>query len=229
MDRQMSPLEIINTFITRESVENILFKYKSKIEFDMTDCESKSQRQKNAIAKEYKQKIFTALNIAFRRQIILTTEEAINFYSSNEDILEERINIFLDTIEYINDTLNIAYIPDRLMVCSFLRISAETYQVLLNDPSADISLFVKNQIQNLEEMIISMTMNGLEQGVINGYAWRKMQLKGEYGGNEIKQVETFNSRPKAILLATGEEVQKKMKSSYNFPELIEDKKDNNNS
>lgn len=227
MDRQMSPLEIINTFITRNSIENILFKYKSKMDFEMTDCEN--QRQRNSVAKEYKQKIFTALNIAFRRQIILTTEEAVKFYSDNEDTLEERIDIFLDTIEYINDTLNIAYIPDRLMVCSFLRISAETYQVLLNDPRADISLLVKNQIRNLEEMIISMTMNGLEQGVINGYAWRKMQLKGEYGGNEIKQVETFNSQPKAILLATGEEVQKRMKSSYNFPELIEDKKDNNNS
>ena len=144
-----------------------------------------------------------------------------------KEVLENRIEILFDTLEYINDTLNIPYIPDRLMVCSFLRISAETYQTLLNDPSAEISLYVKNQIHNIEEMIISMTMNGLEQGIINGYAWRKMQLKGEYGGNEIKQVETFNNQPKAILLATGEEVQKRMKSSYNFPELIEDKKDNN--
>ena len=224
MEREMSYLEIKNTFISKDNIDNILFKYKTKMDLDMVECEN--QRQRNSLAKEFKQKIFTSLNIAFRRQIILSLEEAIKFYSNNDDVLVERINIFLDTIEYINDTLNISYIPDRLMVCSFLRINAETYNTLLNDPRADISLTVKTQIKNLEEMIISMTMNGLEEGLINGYAWKKMQLKAEFGGNEVKQVETFNNQPRTVLLATGEEVKKRMASSYNFPELIEEKKDN---
>lgn len=227
MEKQLSSQEIKNTFISKNDIDNILFKYKAKIDVDMVECEN--QRQRNAMAINYKQKIFTSLNIAFRRQIILSTEEAVKFYTDNDDVLNERIKIFLDTIEYINDTLNIPYIPDRLMVCSFLRINADTYNTLLNDPRADIGLLVKTQIRNLEELIISMTMNGLEEGLISGYAWKKMQLKAEFGGNEVKQVETLSNQPRTVLLATGEEVQKRMKSSYNFPELIEDKKDNNNS
>ena len=145
---------------------------------------------------------------------------------NNDDVLNERIDLFFYIIEYINDTLNISYIPDRLMVCAFLRINAESYHALLNDPRADIGLNLRNQIKNLEELIISMTMNGLEQGEINGYAWKKMQLKGEFGGNEIKQVETFNNNSRTVLITSGEDVKKRMESSYNFPELLEEKKDN---
>ena len=72
-------------------------------------------------------------------------------------------------------------------------------------------------------MIISMTFNGLEQGILTSYAWKKMQLKGEFGGNEVKQVETMNNLPRTVLLANGEEVQKRMETSYNFPELLEEK------
>ena len=221
MEKEMSSFDIKRTFISKLDLENLLFKYKTKIDLEMTECEN--QRQRNAVAIQFKQKIFTALNLTFRRQLILSTDEAIKFYTENDDVLQERIELFFYLIEYLNDTLNIAYIPDRLMICSFLRINADTYQIILNDARGDIGLNLKNQIRNLEEMIISMTFNGLEQGILTSYAWKKMQLKGEFGGNEVKQVETMNNLPRTVLLANGEEVQKRMETSYNFPELLEEK------
>ena len=180
----LSNLQIKMTFVKKEDVENILYKYKAQMENDMDIAENQSQ--KNKLAKAYRQKIFTKINMIFRRQIVLDTEEAIKFYSEDEDTLDERIDLFFKIIEIINDDLNIDFIPDRLIICAFLRISADTYNVILQEPRADISPNLKNQIRNLEEFVISMTTNGLEQGVLNGCAWKKMQLKAEYGGNEIK-------------------------------------------
>lgn len=225
MENSLSFMQIRSTFIDENDLLKIIYKYKAKIDIEIETCEN--QIEKNKIAKSYQQKLFTSLNVAFRRQIILSTEEAIKFYSSNDDVLEERINVFFDLIQKIQDDLNMEFIPDRLFVCSFFRISAETYQTLLLDPRADISQNLKNQIHNLEEFIISMTTNGLEQGVVNGFAWRKMQLKAEYGGNEIKAVESYQQRNAQLVITTREDVQKRMGTNYNFPELMDNKKDSN--
>lgn len=226
MENSLSSMQIKMTFVNKEDIYKILYKYKSQMQFDIENCEN--QTSKNKTAKSYRQKLFTALSIAFRRQIILSTEEAIKFYSNDDDILEERINLFFEIIGFIQDEMNMDFIPDRLFACSFFRISAETYQTILVDPRSDISQNLKNQIHNLEEFIISMTTNGLEQGVVNGFAWRKMQLKGEFGGNEIKSVETFSSKNAQLVITTREDVQKRMGTNYNFPELLDNKKDNNN-
>ena len=213
------------TFVKKEDIENILYKYKAQMENDMAIAENQSQ--KNKLAKAYRQKIFTKINMVFRRQIVLDTEEAIKFYSQDDDTLDERIDLFFKIIEIINDDLNIDFIPDRLIICAFLRISADTYNIILQEPRADISPNLKNQIRNLEEFVISMTTNGLEQGVLNGFAWKKMQLKAEYGGNEIKSVESNPIKQNSIVITTGAEVQKRMTTNYNFPELLE-KKENDN-
>ena len=223
----LSPLEIKMTFVSKQSIDEVLYKYKTKMNMDMVDCEN--QRQRNGLAIAYRQKIFTKLNTIFRRQILLDGEEAIKFYSENSDVLDERINLFFDIIDYINDELNIGFIPDRLFTCAYLRIDTDTYDTMLNDIRADISANLKSQIKNLESFVISMTMNGIENGVVNGYAWKKMQLKSKFGGNEIQSVESQTFKANGILLTNGEEVKKRMNTSYNFPELLEDKKDNNNS
>lgn len=221
----LSNLQIKMTFVKKEDIENILYKYKAQMENDMAIAENQSQ--KNKLAKAYRQKIFTKINMVFRRQIVLDTEEAIKFYSQDEDTLDERIDLFFKIIEIINDDLNIDFIPDRLIICAFLRISADTYNIILQEPRADISPNLKNQIRNLEEFVISMTTNGLEQGVLNGFAWKKMQLKAEYGGNEIKSVESNPIKQNSIVITTGAEVQKRMTTNYNFPELLENKENDN--
>lgn len=225
MENSLSSMQIKMTFVNKEDIYKILYKYKSQMQFDIKECENQTSR--NKVAKSYRQKLFTALSIAFRRQIILSTEEAIKFYSNDDDILEERINLFFEIIEFIQDEMDMDFIPDRLFVCAFFRISAETYQTILADPRADISQNLKNQIHNLEEFIISMTTNGLEQGVVNGFAWRKMQLKAEYGGNEIKAVESSPQRNTQLVITTREDVQKRMGTNYNFPELQQTKKEDN--
>lgn len=223
MPNQLTNLQIRDSFIEREEILNVLYSYKTKMNFDFSSCEN--QKQKNKVAKEFKQKIFTKLNSIFRRQIILSCDEAIKFYSDNEDVLKERIDIFFEIIEYISEQLDIVLIPDRLFVCSYFRIDAETYNIILNDPRADVGNMLKIQFRNLEEFIISMTTNGLENGELTGYAWKKMQLKAEYGGNEIKSVEANMQKGNSIVITTSEDVQKRLNTSYNFPELLE-KKDN---
>lgn len=225
MENSLSSMQIKMTFVTKEDIYKILYKYKAQMQFDIEECEN--QTSKNKVAKSYRQKLFTALSIAFRRQIILSTEEAIKFYSNDDYELKQRMDLFFEIIEFIQDEMNMDFIPDRLFVCAFFRISAETYQTILVDPRADISQNLKNQIHNLEEFIISMTTNGLEQGVVNGFAWRKMQLKAEYGGNEIKAVESYPQRNAQLVITTREDVQKRMGTNYNFPELQQAKKEDN--
>lgn len=222
----LSSMQIKTTFVNKTDIDNLLYTFKAKMNFDLSTCEN--QTSKNKMAKSYRQKLFTKLNLIFRRQIILNVEEAIKFYSENEETLNERVETFFDMIQFINDDLDMDFIPDRLFVCAYLRVSAETYETMLNDPRADISSNLRNQMKNLEEFVISMTTNGLEQGLVNGYAWKKMQLKAEYGGNEIKSVETQFNKNNSILMVTGDDVRKKMTTNYNFPELLDNKKEENN-
>lgn len=222
----LSALEIKTSFIRKDDILNVLYKYKTQLDMDLAICEN--QKEKNKMAKAYRQKIFTKLNTIFRRQVVLDGEEAIKFYSENDDVLNDRVDIFFTIIEYINDDLSIEFIPDRLMACGFFRIDAETYAVILNDPRADISQNLKTQIRNIEEFIISMTTNGLEQGSITSFAWKKMQLKSEFGGNEIKTVDSNIIKPSAVVITSGAEVEKRLSTNYNFPELLEDNKKDDN-
>ena len=208
----LTPMQIKDTFVKRDDIDMVLYSIKSKIEIERN--ENDSQVAQNNIAKSWKNKIVIKLNTIFRRQLILDGAEAIKYYSTELDSLNERVELLFHIIEYINEDLKIDYIPDRLTVCAYFRINAEIYAEC------------QAQFRNIEEFIISLTTNGIENGVINGYAWKRMQLQSKYGGNEIKSVETSNSNLKnAVVITTSSEVSKRMGTTYNFEELaIEDKK-----
>lgn len=220
----LTPMQIKDTFVKRDDIDMVLYSIKSKIEIERN--ENDSQVAQNNIAKSWKNKIVIKLNTIFRRQLILDGAEAIKYYSTELDSLNERVELLFHIIEYINEDLKIDYIPDRLTVCAYFRINAEIYDKLVNDISAEISAECQAQFRNIEEFIISLTTNGIENGVINGYAWKRMQLQSKYGGNEIKSVETSNANLKsAVVITTSSEVSKRMGTTYNFEELtIEDKK-----
>ena len=218
MEITLSTLEIKNSFLRQGDIENVVFRIKSKMQMEISTCETNAEKKK--VFKEYRQKIYSKLTTIFRRQVMLSVEEAIKFYSNNDDVLQERIEIYYNILDTINDDLDVVFIPDRLYTCAFFRISADTYSAILNDPRADISTSLKRNFENIEEYIISLTTNGIENGVLNGYAWKKMQLKSKFGGNEIKSVETnpFHNG-QLVIEGTGKEAQQRLETNYNFPEL----------
>jgi len=214
----LTDLEIITSFATKETINSTLYSIKTKIDFDKSSCEELTPVKRKKICELYKQKIYTRLTTILRRQIFLDTEEAIKFYCNNINILNERMNILLEIIDFINDDLDVTFIPDRLFVCAFFRINAETYDILLNDIRVDITDQVRKIFTNLEELILSMTTNALENGNLGQSAWKRLSLKAKFGGSEIRTVEN-NSIPGKVILATTEDVTKRLNTSYNFAEL----------
>ena len=219
----LTPMQIKDTFVKKDDIDMALYSIKSKITMEIEEVDS--QNAKSNIMKSWKNKIVIKLNTIFRRQLILDGTEAIKFYSTENEALNERVNLLFHIIEYINEELNIDYIPDRLTICAFFRINAEVYDKLVNDISAEISTECQATFRNIEEFIISLTTNAIENRVVNGYAWKRMQLQSKYGGNEIKSVESSNPNLKsAVVITTSSEVSKRMGTTYNFEELtIEDK------
>lgn len=220
----LTDLQIRDSFIKENDIHNNLYTFKTKIDNDITSCENAIERKK--VTASYKQKIFVKLNTIFRRQIILNTEEAIGFYTRNIDVLYERIEIFFGILDYIGDNLDIDFIPDRLMLCAYFRIDADTFDILLNDARADITDSVRACFKNIEEFTLSLTTNAIENGLINQSAWKRLSLKARFGGNEVESVnDSFVKGRGTVLLSSSEEVEKRLGTSYNFKELEIEKKE----
>ena len=156
----LTDLQIITSFATEETINNCLYTLKTKIEFEKTACESITQKKR--ICDSYKQKVYAKLTTILRRQIFLDTEEAIAFYGKNINVLNDRINLLFNIIDTINDDLDVTFIPDRLFICAYFRSNAETYDVILNDPRADIPSEMRMTFKNLEELILSMNYKSLQ-------------------------------------------------------------------
>lgn len=177
MERVMTNDEIMSTFVREDDIYNVIGKLKSHIQTEIDT----SPRQDKAL---YRQQVFIKLNTIFRRQIQLTEQEAIQFYESNQYFLNERINLFYDILDRVNTDINVAYIPDKLTLCAFFRISAETWDDFI------VHFAIKENIRklflSLEEFVISMTTTGVEIGQLKDSALNRMRLKGKFGGNNIE-------------------------------------------
>lgn len=214
----LTDLQIITSFVDENSLHNTLYTYKAKIENDLTECKNVFEKKK--VTASYKQKIFTKLQTIFRRQIILEREEAISFYSRNINILNERLDILLNMLDFINEELDVDFFPDRLLLCSYFRIDAETYDVILNDARADITDSMRLVFKNIEEMTLSLTTNAIENGLVNQSAWKRLALKSKFGGNEIQSVnDGYSKNGGTVLITSSEEIEKRLGTAYNFKEL----------
>lgn len=214
----LTDLQIRDTFVDKESLHNILYTYKAKINNDIIECKNVFEKKK--VTASYKQKIFVKLQTIFRRQIILEKEEAIKFYNTNADVLNERLDTLFDTLDFINEELDVDFVPDRLLLCSYFRIDAETYDVILNDARADITDSLRMVFRNVEELSLSLTTNAIENGLINQGAWKRLALKSKFGGNEIQSVNDGYSKSNGtVLITSSEEIEKRLGTAYNFKEL----------
>ena len=212
----LTDLQIITSFATEETINNCLYALKTKIEFEKAACESITQKKR--ICDSYKQKVYAKLTTILRRQIFLDTEEAIAFYGKNINVLNDRINLLFNIIDSINDDLDVTFIPDRLFICAYFRINAETFDTILNDPRADIPSEMRMTFRNIEELILSMTTNAIENGNLGQSAWKRLTLKSKFGGNEVQSVEA-NNVANSVIISNVDEVAKRLGTSYNFKEL----------
>ena len=180
----MNNAEILSTFTTKDDLLRVIASLKNQIELEIEASEIKDKSL-------YRQQVFVKLNLIFRRQIVLSEEEAKEFYENNPFFFEERVNLFYELIDMVNNEIKVAYIPDKLTLCAFFRITAETWDSFVS-PYADLKDSIKRVFISLEEFIISMTTTGVEIGQLKPIAFEKMKLKGKFGGNNIE----YHQNPK---------------------------------
>lgn len=210
-NRELTDDEIMATFVSEDDLINVIARLKAQIEQEV----EMSLRQDKAL---YRQQVFMKLNLIFRRQIVLSEEEAMNFYTRNTRFLKERLNLFYDMLDKVNNEIKVAYIPDKLTACAFFRVSAETWGRLIKDYS--VKEEVRNTFQSLEEFIISMTSTGVEIGQLKESAIRRMTLKGKFGGNELEYHDSFKDRrPEAITVAEQNQEVGYIATKYDFEKL----------
>ena len=184
-----------------------------------------------ALKNSYKQKIFVKLNFIFRRQMLLTEQEATNFYNDEEylEFIQDRITALYDVIDYINNDMGVLYIPDKMTICAYFRISADLWTSFIG--YGNLNETVRNMFIALEEFIISATTTGVENGFLNSIAWKKLELKGKYGGNDVSYSTTNIGGQRQIVdpvVEKQKELEHKLKNKYDFIIDVSAEKPENN-
>lgn len=212
--------DIARGFIKKEDIDLVLTKYSEHAEVERLSCAPANRKQ---LEKDLRVQLALKLKIIFQRQIILTFQEAYQYYNANYEELMQRADNLYEMIDSINSTLNITFIPDKLLICSYFRVNAETFDKLLCDAQVDTQ--VQTIFQNVNEFILSMAQIGLENGVLGSYTWNRLRLKSQFGGHEI-EMHKEDKAPNLIIAST--DIQRKLANDYDFTKLIEsaDSKEN---
>ena len=208
----LSNFDIQRGFLKKEDIDKLLIDFQNRASItDDMDLDGKVMAK---LFKGVQQTTAIKLRIAFQRQIQLDFNEAVQYYNAHLEELKERIDLFYYILDRIND-LGITYIPDKLTVGAFFRVSVETFESLMTD--AQVELEVQKQFRILDEFILSLTQTGLETGALNSYAWQRLQLKAKYGGHEIAKPETSDKKQTLVITS---EIQRKLENNYDFTKMI---------
>lgn len=128
---------------------DILYQYKSAFISIIDELEEEiefNRSQDKPLKTDYKiynEKAYSKLNYIFRKQDILTLSQAEIKYNDYQ-ILNEKYNIFLELINWLNDN-KLSIIPEKTLFSAFLGISVETYNdLLLNSKNEQVRLLLKN-------------------------------------------------------------------------------------
>lgn len=128
---------------------DILYQYKSAFITIIDELEEEiefNRSQDKPLKTDYKiynEKAYSKLNYIFRKQDILTLSQAEIKYNDYQ-ILNEKYNIFLELINWLNDN-KLSIIPEKTLFSAFLGISVETYNdLLLNSKNEQVRLLLKN-------------------------------------------------------------------------------------
>lgn len=208
----LNNFDISRGFVNKEDIDKILSQFNEHAEVERMGC---SLQAKKHIEKELRNQISLKLKIVFSRQLVLSFQEAFQFYNSNELTLQERVNLLYDIVEKINTEMNLTYIPDKLTIASYFRVSVETFEKLMDD--AQVLPNIQVIFQNINEFILSIAQIGLENGVLNSYTWNRLHLKSKFGGHEI-ETHKEETTPKVLIAST--DIQRKLANDYDFSKML---------
>lgn len=207
----MKDVDITRSFIKEEDITKIINDFNNSRALELVDLPAMAL---GTFEKKSRLKISLKLKIAFQRQVQLDFDEAYKYYGANISILNERILLLYDIIDKLNE-IGVAYIPDKLTVCSYMRVSADTFDKLLTDAQVDTEC--QKGFNELNEFILSSTQIGLESGMLNNYAYHRLRLKAKFGGQEIEEHET---KKEATPIVINAQIKRKLASDYDFNKLI---------
>lgn len=159
-------------------------------------------------------KLNAKLNTILRMQQPMNLSEALKEYTDKR--LYKKFLDVLNIVDYINIDGNVMYILDKTSMCSFMGITLNTYQFMLQDASIDPN--VQEIMKQIEDYLIQQAQQSTEIGIRQDKAVeRRMTMKGEYGGNEMQIGKKAQER---IITAevNKQELNKKLATTYNFLE-----------
>ena len=105
----------------------------------------------------YNEKAYSKLNYIFRKNKLLSDEEARNVYDNNYETLYEKYVMFLDLINWLNDN-GLSIIPEKTLFSAYLGISVDTYNFLLKNASDSR---VRNLFLNIDEYFTTTQFGAL--------------------------------------------------------------------
>lgn len=208
----LNSYDIERGFINRQDLMRVLDDFENTIDIERA---SVLPTLLKTLDKKLKMQLGLKLKLVFQRQIQLTFDEAYQYYNTNIEMLNDRVELLYDVLEKINE-MNISYVIDKLTVASYFRVDAETFDKLLNDALVEES--VQMIFKGVNELLLSIAQIGLESGVLNNYTWNRLQMKSKFGGQEIEMHKTENQKP-TIIVAT--DIQRKLANDYDFISMIE--------
>lgn len=184
----------------KSELSDIVYNMKVKIEAN----EQRAKPIKLDLSPYYEQATIKLISMFNKNGSLLTNDEARSKYNDIE-FLEKKYKSFVDLIEWCN-TQELSIIPDRIMVCSYLRITLEIYEEFLNSNANEK---IQNIFKSIENYIISLRLNAGEMGTRNSGAI-KTNVSYDLVGNSLKPndnaIKTNNN-----LIITNEDIIQKMR------------------
>lgn len=154
--------------------------------------------------KPYYERATNKLISIANRKVPFTSEEAMNKYS-DIDYLESKYKEFIELIEWCNNN-GLSVIPDRIMFCSYMQITLDTYTNFLNSTDEKI----QNIFKAIENYIISLRLNAGEIGTRNSGAI-KTNVSYDKVGNSLSPKDSGQTINKNLII-TNEDIFNKMRA-----------------
>lgn len=135
--------------------------------------------------KPYNEKVYSKLNYLFRKKAMLTEEEIEEQYERDLENLNQKYNMFIDLIDWLNSN-GFSIIPEKTLFCAFLGISVEKYNDMLKK-SADSN--VRNLFKNIDDYFTTSQFGGL---IADSRQSLERIQKTEKYGQEMRQTQPDN-------------------------------------
>ena len=159
---------------------NIINELKYEIEFNR----SLDKPIKTDI-KPYNEKAYSKLNYIFRKQKLLSDDEAKIVYENDYDKLFDKYQKFLELINWLNDN-GLSIIGEKTLFSAYLNISVETYNNLLKYAN---NIEVRNLFISIDEYFTTNQFGAL---INNDRKSLERIQKTETYGQEMRQTQPDN-------------------------------------